>query len=260
MTASNFFEEGSPFLTHPALTHERTLAEVGSILSAVGLSAGDRILDIGCGFGRHSIELARLGFEVVGVDPSAAMIAAARRRAAGIQSPPEFVQTAGEEYRSDEPFKAVLCLFTTLGQANASAEIDNRRLVDRAYDLLEPGCSFVVEVPQRKAALANLKRQERFGAGEEYMLVERSYDRESGFLHERFQVVSGRDSRTFLLKYYLFDARELDALLTGAGFAVRAIYGGYDRSPLRPESSILLAVADKPRRTNGSLRSVSRRN
>lgn len=257
MIFNNFFEEGSPFLSHPSLTRERTLAEIGFFISATGISPGDRILDIGCGFGRHSLELARLGFEAVGIDPSSAMIAEARQRAAGIAAPPKFVCASGETYRTEKPFDAIMCLFTTLGQVQKQA--DNRRLVDRAYDLLEPGCSFVVEVPQREATLANLKAHERLGTGGKYTLVERSYDRTSGFMNERFVVISGEESHTFRLRYYLFDARELDALLTGAGFAVRAIYGNYDRSPLRPDSSILLAVADKPRRTNGSLRSVTRR-
>jgi len=64
---ANFFEPGSPFLKHPLLTPERTAAEIDFILSVLPLEAGDRILDIGCGFGRHSHELARRGFDVLGI-------------------------------------------------------------------------------------------------------------------------------------------------------------------------------------------------
>ena len=51
------------------------------------------VLDIGCGFGRHSIELARRGGEVMGVDPSTAMIEEATQQADAAGSEIEFQQT-----------------------------------------------------------------------------------------------------------------------------------------------------------------------
>src|ERR671936_834465 len=44
--------------------------------------AGD-LLDVPCGFGRHSVPLARAGYRVVGVDRAEPLLAEARRRAGG---------------------------------------------------------------------------------------------------------------------------------------------------------------------------------
>ncbi len=44
--------------------------EVAFLVNALGLTAGDRVLDVGCGPGRHSYALAARGIEVVGVDIS----------------------------------------------------------------------------------------------------------------------------------------------------------------------------------------------
>lgn len=55
-----------------------TIGECDFIEAEVGRDRSKRILDIGCGTGRHSIELARRGYAVVGVDLSANMLAAAR--------------------------------------------------------------------------------------------------------------------------------------------------------------------------------------
>jgi SAM-dependent methyltransferase len=64
-----------------------TLGEVDFIEQEIGKNRSVRILDIGCGTGRHSIELARRGYSVVGVDLSNTMLKRARTNAqqAGVQ-------------------------------------------------------------------------------------------------------------------------------------------------------------------------------
>ena len=59
-----------------------TDAEVDKVISAAGLVAGDRVLDVCCGQGRHALAFARRGFgRVVGVDRSRYLIRLARKRA-----------------------------------------------------------------------------------------------------------------------------------------------------------------------------------
>ena len=65
----NFFDDGSPYLGHPLLTAERTATEIDEVERLTGSVSG-RVLDIGCGFGRHSIELASRFADVTGIDPS----------------------------------------------------------------------------------------------------------------------------------------------------------------------------------------------
>ena len=47
---------------------EDTGRQVDFIIRKLGLRGGERVLDLACGFGRHSLELARRGFAVTGVD------------------------------------------------------------------------------------------------------------------------------------------------------------------------------------------------
>ena len=58
-----------------------TEKEVEFIIKELGISIGSSVLDIGCGAGRHSIELAKSGIAVTGVDISPKMLAEARHRA-----------------------------------------------------------------------------------------------------------------------------------------------------------------------------------
>src|SRR5207342_2139569 len=55
-----------------------TEQEVGFLLDVLGLEAGERVLDVGCGPGRHALALARRGIDVVGVDLSEDFITLAR--------------------------------------------------------------------------------------------------------------------------------------------------------------------------------------
>lgn len=242
-TAPNFFGEGSPFLNHPLLTPERTAAEIDFVTNALALSPGMRILDVGCGFGRHSLELARRGYHVLGIDPSATMIAAARRRAADAfpTSRLDFVCQKGEWFETEQPFDAAVALFTTLGQVSEAGE--NAGLVRRVYEGLVSGGRFLVEVPQRAVAVANLKTAERFGGGQNFTEVSRSYDSHSQYNQEQFHVVAGDSAQDFLLKYRLYDRAELEKLMEEAGFQILSAYSGYDGQPLTAESPIMLVSA-----------------
>ncbi|MCI0394551.1 MAG: class I SAM-dependent methyltransferase [Chloroflexi bacterium] len=240
---ANFFSEGSPFLHHPLLTPERTAAEVEFAMSCLALSPGARLLDVGCGFGRHSIELARRGYQVVGIDPSAAMIASARERAAAAGVAVHFVRAGGESFTAGRPFDAAICLFTTLGQITESGE--NSGLVANVFAALRPGARFLVEVPQREAAVAGLKAAEQFGQGERYTAVTRHFDPAGNSVTERFAVVSPEETRHYLLRYRLYTWPELANLLEAAGFTLLAGYGGYDGRPLASESPIMLALGGK---------------
>jgi 2-polyprenyl-3-methyl-5-hydroxy-6-metoxy-1,4-benzoquinol methylase len=55
-----------------------TLQEVAFIEAELGTNKRARILDVGCGTGRHAIELARHGYSVTGIDLSASQLARAR--------------------------------------------------------------------------------------------------------------------------------------------------------------------------------------
>ena len=58
-----------------------TEQEVGFLVDALDLEPGERVLDVGCGPGRHAVALARRGIDVVGVDLSEDFIALARHAA-----------------------------------------------------------------------------------------------------------------------------------------------------------------------------------
>ena len=241
---NNFFEQGSPYLHHPLLTPQRTASEIDFILSILPVNPGDSFLDIGCGFGRHSLELAHRGFAVLGIDPSAAMLAAAGERSAAETQHPEFRQLKGEDLQLQDEFDAAICLFTSLGQV--VDQKDNLPLLHNAFQALLPGGNFILDIPQRGWAVSNLKMSERFGEGDTFTQVTRSYDAGQNLVTEVFALVSADEQRQYVLQYRLFNQAQIIQLLEGAGFVGITCYGGYADMPLDSHSPTMVISAQKP--------------
>ena len=237
----NFFSDGSPYLAHPLLTPERTKEEVDFILAQLKLSPGDYILDIGCGSGRHSIALAERGFRVVGIDPSGAMIEAARQAASGIEAKPQFFQVRAEEFQTEQKFEVALCLFTTLGQVDNGG--DNRLLLGKAIGLLNNNGRLIVEIPHPGWVKTNLVNQENIPLQKGVMYIERNFSENDNTVTEIFTRVTRAERRVYLLKYRLFTQEELTSMLEAVGFSIEAVFGGFQERQVGPENPSILVFS-----------------
>jgi SAM-dependent methyltransferase len=81
-----FFDAHAPIYDENEYT-KNTVREVDFLLEELELQPGASILDVGCGTGRHSVELAKRGYAVTGLDLSAEMLAKAEEAAtaSGVQ-------------------------------------------------------------------------------------------------------------------------------------------------------------------------------
>jgi 2-polyprenyl-3-methyl-5-hydroxy-6-metoxy-1,4-benzoquinol methylase len=77
----DYFDETFVEIYRDFLTPERTEREIAGLREMVALPQGARVLDLACGWGRHSVELARSGFKVTGLDWSHTLLARAKKRA-----------------------------------------------------------------------------------------------------------------------------------------------------------------------------------
>lgn len=110
MGERHWFEDIADHLGEAYLRYSFTKGtdqEVAFLVEELGLASGMRILDVGCGPGRHAHTLARSGIEVVGVDISERFIELARRDA-----PPgaTFVRADARALAYASEFDAVISL------------------------------------------------------------------------------------------------------------------------------------------------------
>lgn len=141
-----FFDAHAPEYMKNGFTRH-TAAEVNFLVQHLELRPGMRILDVGCGTGRHSVELARRGFDMTGVDLSEAMLAEARKAAesAGVRC--QFIQCDAAHYHPDRSYDAAICLcegaFCLVGQGDDPIGRDLAILRNIAEALL-PGGRFML--------------------------------------------------------------------------------------------------------------------
>jgi 2-polyprenyl-3-methyl-5-hydroxy-6-metoxy-1,4-benzoquinol methylase len=87
-----------------------TLQEVDFIEHEIGFDRSLRVLDVGCGTGRHSIELARRGYTVTGVDLSRSLLDRARQKAVQAGVSVTFRQQDARELHYVEEFEVALLI------------------------------------------------------------------------------------------------------------------------------------------------------
>jgi SAM-dependent methyltransferase len=115
-----------------------------AILTRLGLAPRGcrRALDLGCGPGYQSVALARLGFEVTGVDTSESMLTAMRQETSSL--PVRGVLGDMQQLRelAPGPWEVVVCMGDTLTHLQSLDEV--RRLVAAVAGQMERGGTFVV--------------------------------------------------------------------------------------------------------------------
>jgi SAM-dependent methyltransferase len=112
-----------------------------------------RVLDLGCGTGNHAFPLGKMGYEVVGVDRSAAMLAEARSKAAALRrgDRPTFAEGDVRNLTLPRTFDACLMMFAVLGYQLEDADVASTLGTVRRH--LRPGGIFIFDVWYAPAVL-----------------------------------------------------------------------------------------------------------
>jgi len=213
-----------------------TEQEVDFLVDALALESGMRVLDVGCGPGRHALALARRGVDVVGVDHSPEFIRLARDAAATEGLSAIFEELDVRELHRPAEFDAAICLcqggFGLLGGRDETA------VFGRIAATLRPGRWLAVSAFSAPFAVRHLEVGEEFDAA-------------TGVLHE-VATVRGADGdeAEFDLWTTCFTTRELELLARTAGLDDVEVHGvtpgRYRRHPPTLDDHELLLLARRP--------------
>ncbi len=231
--------------TLPFLTPQATQSEAEFVLSALELQPGAQLLDVGCGYGRHAMELAARGFHVVGLDLSLPLLVRggeeANRRGLAIN----FVHGDMRELDFDNQFDGAYCLFSTFGYFDDET---NKKTAANIARALKPGGRLVLEILNRDYIVADLPTRV-WWEGEGCVILE-----EVDFNYFFSRVVVNRsvvfdDGRQAdqEISVRAYSLHEIGRVLHGAGFRVLEVSGGYQTKGrfFGNQSRHIVVVAEK---------------
>ncbi len=204
-------------------TPKEIAIECDFIERAVRAPAGARMLDVGCGLGLQTVEIAARGYQMHGVDISPTMISRARDEAKDRGVKVVFDQGDMREMGFEEPFSALLCWGTTFGYFD---EETNERVVQQFHQALAPDGILLLEVVNRDFMIGSQPNQVWFEVDGSVCMEETDFDYPSSRLRVKRRVASHdgqeRDREYTIRLYALHEIREL---LERNGFRVDEVSG-----------------------------------
>ncbi len=230
-----------------------TLGECDFIERELGHNKGLRILDVGCGTGRHSIELSRRGYSVVGVDLSESQLQRAREKAQQAGRAVSFLKHDARTL----PFQSEFDLAIMLCEGGFSLmETDemNFQILQGISRALKNGGKLVFTTLNGLFPLFHSVKDFLSGAAQEGGATyhEHSFDLMTFRDHNLTQVVDDRGNKKELRcneRYYV--PSEISWLLKSLGFEGIEIFGAklgaFSRADkLTTEDYEMLVIARKP--------------
>jgi SAM-dependent methyltransferase len=218
---------------------------------------GSPILELACGTGRVLLPLARQGYQVTGVDISAAMLNIARGKlvSEGLEKRANLVEQDIRQLTLDRGFNLAFIainsfshLLTTTDQLSALAAIRQH---------LNPGGLLLIDLfNQDMSQLLDFRGQlvldkimhDPDNGHDLIKLRSETVDLAQQIIHVTFIVddvdPKGHVQRTvfpFSMRYFF--RGEVELLLSYAGFEIKAVYGSYDLDEFSGESDRMIAVA-----------------
>jgi SAM-dependent methyltransferase len=225
---------------------ERTEAEVNRALTMLRPQGGERVLDLACGTGRHSLELVRQGFSVVGCEISPELIAIARQEAEAQGLEATFLEDDLRELDFEGEFDIVLNLNDgAVGYFETDEE--NHRTFEVISRALKPGGRNLIQVPNVLYARARLPQRSWIPSANMVELVEHRWNKKDRYMEGamiplRFgEVLEELKGIEFRQRLYTID--ELREIYASVGMTLERSFHGNGRPKEPTEAQFEIFVS-----------------
>jgi len=229
-----FFDRNALDFWSQAIPETHTTKEADFLEKALAVQSGARLLDVPCGHGRHSIQLAERGYRMTGVDLSPDFLSAAKSSRAKV----DWRQADMRHLQFDDAsFDGAFCFGNSFGYLDYPSANAFLATLARA---LKPGARLVIDTPTVAEAMSLFapKRWHRFG--DLIVLSESRYEAEHSRLDIDYTFLRGGNIDTRPMSSYIFAAAEVRRMLESAGFEVVSLHGGVAGEPFKLGSPLVI--------------------
>lgn len=218
------------------LPHERTITEVNFVEKTLNLELEMKILDIPCGHGRHSVELAKRGYSVTGLELNRFFLSEAQKQAETVGVSVQFKQSDMREINFNNEFDVALNLFTAMGYFDNDE--DDVKFISGVYRALKPNGQFLIDFINFTYIIRIFKNKDwcELSNGT-LLLTERKHDLIRGCnLDCRSKIRNGVISNSKTTSLRVYTTKELISMAENVGFTFIDVFGDFEGNPLSIDS------------------------
>ena len=217
--------------------------QVDQLIALLKIEPGAKVLDLCCGVGRHSLELARRGFQITTVDRTTKYLNQAEATAKKEKLHIEFIQEDMRKFCRVNSFDAVINVFTSFGYFEN--QIDDKKVVKNVYRSLNPGGIFLLELMGKEILARIFLDRNRHEENGIIVLEERKLSQNWGWIENRWIILKNGKKYELNLAHRVYSAVELIGLLKECGFKKVEAYGDLAGSPYDQHAKRLVVKAYK---------------
>jgi SAM-dependent methyltransferase len=223
--------------------HPDTDLEIDFLLNALQLPGASRLLDLGCGYGRHAIPLSQNDLKVIGLDRSSELLTEAVSRLSTQDTDISFVRGDVRHFPFGATFDAVISMFSSFGYFDD--ENENFRVLQNIADALKVGGLFFLETANRDFIIAHNPPVQIYRNEGMTLIEERKFDSLTSQSLVNVTVIQNGKETHLHHAIRLYTATEMDLLLASVGLETRGIWGDFTGGDFTTDSPHLILLAEK---------------
>ena len=227
----------------------QTIAQVEGAVRLLDISPPCRLLDLACGYGRHTLSLRKMGFGVVGLDNAWNLLerAAGDMLSSGLGIPPPFTRADMRvlPYRNNS-FDVVVSLFTSFGYFDTEEE--DQSVLHEISRVLRPGGKFFLDVLNKEWLMAHFDQRFWEEGDKAKLLNEMVFDYERGRLNTKRTLIpdDGSEWTELFSSIRLYTLAEMMIhKMQTVGIPFQEAYGDYTGKQYDKEGFRMIVIGEK---------------
>jgi cyclopropane fatty-acyl-phospholipid synthase-like methyltransferase len=208
----DFFQGLNCEIWEKAMSPDWTKQEVDFLIDELNLKQGQFLLDVPCGFGRHSIEFAKRGLNVTGIDISQTFIAGLTEKIKSHKLNIAAIQADILSMQLTQKFSGAICMGNSFGYF----DFDKMKLfVEKVSSSLEIGARFIINSGMiAESILPNFSKNKSFTVDNIKMDITNIYSIDDSFMISHILYTKENKTEEHSFKHYVFTLGEVKTSLT----------------------------------------------
>lgn len=204
----------------------------------------DSILDLGCGPGRHCLALAKMDYEVSGVDMSEYLLNKAKDKASQDSLKIKFHKADMLDFQSHKKHDLIINMFNSFGYFDSQEK--NQCVFDNAYNNLAETGTLIIDTVGKETLARNIEPVHLSEYANGDLRIERPLliDNMQIFSNE-WILISGDEVFRRSYQHFVYTPIEMTAMCKKAGFKQVRTYGSLSGDDYDLDSERLVVVAEK---------------